>query len=60
MVASFACRSAVKGGQKLSVDEMRMLADQLFAVDNPYSCPHGRPTIHRISLEDVEHWFSRK
>jgi DNA mismatch repair protein MutL len=60
IVASFACRSAVKAGQKLSVDEMRMLADQLFAVDNPYSCPHGRPTIHRISVEDIGHWFSRR
>ena len=58
--ASFACRSAVKAGQKLSVDEMRMLADQLFAVDNPYSCPHGRPTIHRLSVEDIGHWFSRR
>jgi DNA mismatch repair protein MutL len=60
IVASFACRSAVKAGQKLTVEEMKMLADQLFAVQNPYSCPHGRPTIHRISLEDVEHWFSRR
>ena len=60
IVASFACRSAVKAGQKLSVDEMRMLADQLFAVDNPYSCPHGRPTIHRLSVEDIGHWFSRR
>lgn len=60
MVASFACRSAVKAGQKLSVDEMKMLADQLFAVENPYSCPHGRPTIHRLSLEDIGHWFSRR
>ncbi len=60
MIASFACRSAVKAGQKLSVDEMKMLADQLFAVENPYSCPHGRPTIHRLSLEDMERWFSRR
>jgi len=60
IVASFACRSAVKAGQKLSVDEMRMLADQLFAVENPYSCPHGRPTVHRLSLEDIGQWFSRR
>ncbi|UCG52990.1 MAG: DNA mismatch repair endonuclease MutL [Candidatus Latescibacterota bacterium] len=60
IIASFACRSAVKAGQKLSVDEMKMLADQLFAVENPYSCPHGRPTIYRISLEDIERWFSRR
>jgi len=60
IIASFACRSAVKAGQKLSVEEMKMLADQLFAVENPYSCPHGRPTIHRIAVEDLERWFSRR
>ncbi|UCH83818.1 MAG: DNA mismatch repair endonuclease MutL, partial [Candidatus Latescibacterota bacterium] len=60
IIASFACRSAVKAGQRLTVDEMKMLADQLFAVENPYSCPHGRPTIYRLSLEDIERWFLRK
>jgi len=60
LLASFACRSAIKAGQRLTVDEMRTLADQLFAIENPYSCPHGRPTIHRISLEDVERWFHRR
>ncbi len=59
ILASFACRSAVKAGQKLSSAEMRLLADQLFAVDHPYSCPHGRPTIQRISLKQVENWFQR-
>jgi DNA mismatch repair protein MutL len=60
LVASFACRSAIKAGQKLSVEEMRLLADQLFEVENPYSCPHGRPTIHRLSLEEIERWFHRR
>jgi DNA mismatch repair protein MutL len=60
IVASFACRSAVKAGQRLNVEEMKMLADQLFAVENPYSCPHGRPTVHKFSLEDVERWFARR
>jgi DNA mismatch repair protein MutL len=60
IIASFACRSAVKAGQKLDVQEMKMLADQLFAVPNPYSCPHGRPTIQRISLEEIEGWFLRR
>lgn len=60
IIASFACRSAVKAGQKLSVDEMKMLADQLFATPNPYSCPHGRPTIQRIALEEIESWFLRR
>jgi DNA mismatch repair protein MutL len=60
VLASFACRSAIKAGKALSLEEMRLLADQLFAVENPYSCPHGRPTIHRISLEQVERWFHRR
>ncbi len=60
IIASFACRSAVKAGQKLGIQEMKMLADQLFAVPNPYSCPHGRPTIQRISLEEIEGWFLRR
>ncbi len=60
VLASFACRSAVKAGKRLSLDEMRLLADQLFASDNPYSCPHGRPTIHRISIDEIERWFQRR
>ncbi|HEX5132674.1 MAG TPA: DNA mismatch repair endonuclease MutL [Candidatus Krumholzibacteria bacterium] len=60
LVASYACRSAIKAGQRLSVEEMKLLADQLFAVENPYSCPHGRPTIHRVSLDEIERWFHRR
>jgi DNA mismatch repair protein MutL len=60
LIASYACRSAIKAGQRLSVDEMKLLADQLFAVDNPYSCPHGRPTIYRLSLEEIARWFHRR
>lgn len=59
VLASFACHSAVRAGQRLSLDEMRLLADQLFAVENPYSCPHGRPTIQRIHLSQLEKWFLR-
>jgi DNA mismatch repair protein MutL len=60
LIASFACRGAIKAGQRLGAAEMRMLADQLFAVENPYSCPHGRPTIYRLSLEDIQRWFARR
>jgi hypothetical protein len=60
LVASYACRSAIKAGQRLTVDEMKLLADQLFAADHPYSCPHGRPTIHRLSLDEVARWFHRR
>ena len=60
LIASYACRSAIKAGQRLSVEEMKLLADQLFAVDNPYSCPHGRPTIYRLSLDEIGRWFHRR
>ncbi len=60
LVASYACRSAIRAGQRLSVDEMRALADELFAIENPYSCPHGRPTIHRIALDEIGRWFERR
>ncbi len=60
LVASYACRSAIKAGQRLTVDEMKLLADQLFATDHPYSCPHGRPTIHRLSVDEVARWFHRR
>jgi DNA mismatch repair protein MutL len=60
LIASYACRSAIKAGQRLSVEEMKLLADQLFAVDNPYSCPHGRPTIYRLSLDEIARWFHRR
>jgi DNA mismatch repair protein MutL len=60
LIASYACRSAIKAGQRLSVDEMKLLADQLFAVDNPYSCPHGRPTIYRLSVDEIARWFHRR
>ncbi len=60
LVASYACRSAIKAGQKLSIEEMKLLADQLFAADHPYSCPHGRPTIHRLAVDEVARWFHRR
>jgi DNA mismatch repair protein MutL len=60
LIASYACRSAIKAGQRLSVEEMKLLADQLFAVENPYSCPHGRPTIYRLSLDEIGRWFHRR
>jgi DNA mismatch repair protein MutL len=56
---SYACRSAVKAGTKLSGAEMESLADQLFATELPYTCPHGRPTMLRVSLGELEQRFAR-
>jgi len=54
-----ACRSSIKAGQKLSVIEMQSLIDRLFACDNPYTCPHGRPIIIRFTLDELAAKFGR-
>ena len=59
-VATEACKAAVKGGDKLSVAEARALIDELFdACDDPYHCPHGRPTIISFTESDLEKRFKR-
>jgi DNA mismatch repair protein MutL len=54
-----ACKSAIKAGQKLSVPEMQSLIDRLFACENPYICPHGRPIVIKFNLEDLASKFGR-
>ncbi len=54
-----ACRSAIKAGQKLSANEMQNLVDNLFACENPYTCPHGRPIVIRLTLEELATRFGR-
>ncbi len=56
---AFSCRSAIKAGEKLSLESMNALIDQLFATQNPYFCPHGRPIIINISLEELNKRFQR-
>ena len=57
---SIACHSAVRAGQVLSGDEMRELVRQLEQVALPHSCPHGRPTMIRLSLEQLDKEFGRR
>jgi DNA mismatch repair protein MutL len=54
-----ACKSAVKAGDKLSYAEMDGLIKELFATSNPTTCPHGRPTLVKISKADMEKMFGR-
>jgi len=56
---SFACKSAVKAGDKLTLGEMNSLIDQLFATQSPYFCPHGRPVIINLSVEELDKMFKR-
>lgn len=59
LAKSFACRGAVKTGEKLEYDEMVGLIDNLFDSEMPFVCPHGRPTVIRITLEELDKRFSR-
>lgn len=59
VLKTYACRSAVKAGTKLSPREMESLTDQLFATDFPFTCPHGRPTMLHVKLSDLERRFQR-
>jgi DNA mismatch repair protein MutL len=56
---AYSCSGAIKRGRKLSRSEMASLVDELFATDDPYSCPHGRPTLIRIPLAELDRRFKR-
>ena len=58
-VATMACKAAVKGNTRMSLAEMDALMDQLMELDNPYQCPHGRPTIISMSRYEIEKKFKR-
>lgn len=58
-IASMACKAAVKGNNSLSFQEADKLIEQLLELDNPYNCPHGRPTIITMSKYEVEKKFKR-
>jgi DNA mismatch repair protein MutL len=59
LAKSYACKGAIKTGDKLNRDEMINLIDALFITKMPYVCPHGRPTIIRITTEELDKRFSR-
>ena len=58
-IASMACKASVKGNMKMSRAEMEELLDELLTLDNPYNCPHGRPTIISMSKYEIEKKFKR-
>ncbi len=59
VAAAFACKNAVKSGEKLSQAEMQNLVDQLFACETPFFCPHGRPVMVTIDLDELDRKFKR-
>jgi len=58
-IASMSCKAAVKGNHNLSAKEMEALIDELLTLDNPYNCPHGRPTIISMTKYELEKKFKR-
>ena len=59
MAATYACKAAVKAGDKLDDDECISLVDKLFSTKHPYYCPHGRPIIVNLSMNDLDKRFER-
>ncbi len=59
LAASFACKAAVKAGDVLNIDEMRELVNRLFGTKHPYYCPHGRPIIVQLSMDELDRRFER-
>lgn len=59
LAKSFSCKAAIKAGDKLNEKEMRLLVDQLFATSMPYVCPHGRPIVIKIPLDELDKRFGR-
>jgi DNA mismatch repair protein MutL len=59
ILATLACHSSVRSGQKLNVEEMKGMYNELIKCENPYSCPHGRPAVWKLRIEDIDSNFER-
>ncbi|MDD2376102.1 MAG: DNA mismatch repair endonuclease MutL [Clostridia bacterium] len=59
-LATLACKAAVKGNMKLTKEENIKLVDEMLKLENPFTCPHGRPTAYEISKYEIEKKFGRK
>ena len=58
-IASMACKASVKGNTQMTKEEMEALLDELLTLDNPYNCPHGRPTIVSMTKYEIDKKFKR-
>ena len=59
-LATVACKAAVKANMSLSETEIVSLLDEMMSLENPFTCPHGRPTAIKMTKYDIERKFSRK
>ena len=60
IAATYSCKAAIKAGDYLEMDERVNLIDNLFATENPYYCPHGRPIVVSIKTDELDKRFERK
>lgn len=58
-IATMACKASIKGNQRISEREMETLLREMLTLDNPYHCPHGRPTMVAFTREDLDKMFKR-
>ncbi len=58
-IATLACKAAIKANDNLNIEEMKVLIDRLRMIDDPFNCPHGRPTIVKTTLYEMEKKFKR-
>lgn len=56
-IATLSCKASLKGNSHLSIESMQTIVDNLMRCDNPYVCPHGRPTIIHYSAYDLENYL---
>ena len=59
-IATIACKAAVKANMALTKEEVDSLMNELLALPNPFTCPHGRPTAIKMTKYDIERKFARK
>ncbi|MFN3781248.1 MAG: hypothetical protein ACK4SO_03625, partial [Candidatus Kapaibacteriota bacterium] len=59
LIATYSCKAAIKTGQALTKEEMESLVDELLKCETPFACPHGRPTIIEITIDELDKTFCR-
>ena len=59
VATSYACHTAIRAGERLSTREMKTLIDRLFAAEDPFVCPHGRPIVVKMALDEIHRRFGR-
>jgi len=58
-LGTMGCKAAIKGNQEISLSEAEALIEKLLTLENPYTCPHGRPTIIRMTKDELDKKFKR-